>query len=52
MQKHWERYGKKLGIYGKLLVSFLIILGIPIIASTFYYSYTCLLYNGYGKTPV
>lgn len=40
VQKHWERYGKKLGIYGKLLVSFLIILGIPIIASAFYYSYT------------
>lgn len=40
MQKHWARYGKKLGIYGKLVVSFLIILGIPIIASAFYYSYT------------
>lgn len=40
MKKLWELYRKRLGIYGKLLVSFLIILGIPIIASAFFYSYT------------
>lgn len=34
---------KRFGIYGKLLISFLIILGIPIVVSTLFYSYTMKL---------
>lgn len=40
MQKFWKRYKEKTGIYRKLLFSFLIILGIPILASAFFYSCT------------
>lgn len=40
MGKLWDVYRKKPGIYRKLLLSFLIILGIPILASAFFYSCT------------
>lgn len=40
MQRFWKSYQKKPGIYKKLLFSFLIILGIPLIASAFFYSFT------------
>lgn len=40
MKKLWKLFGKKSGIYRKLLFSFLIILGIPIVASAFFYTCT------------
>lgn len=40
MGKFLTIYKKKTGIYRKLLLSFLIILGIPLIASAFFYSFT------------